>query len=88
MPGYNWMGAIPTKTKLFDLVIPGTHNSHSYDIMGVEIVASCIVRCQGDSITDQLKMGVRCIDLRLCYYDNDWYCSHGVLTIHLNTALK
>lgn len=56
----NWMGKLADETPLYDLTIPGTHDSGaSYaGLLGVG-------QCQSLSIADQLACGVRYFDIRL-----------------------
>lgn len=55
----SWMAELKDETPLSALSIPGTHNSHTYHI------ALPSVRCQAVSVRDQLKNGVRFLDIRL-----------------------
>ena len=51
--------------KLFDLILPGTHNSTSYDLSHCSILFGNRVSCQNQPILRQLEDGVRAIDLRV-----------------------
>ncbi|ABN64829.1 predicted protein [Scheffersomyces stipitis CBS 6054] len=53
-----WLKEIDDNTRLSKLSIPGTHNSAACH------TALPSVQCQGKSVTDQLKHGVRFLDIR------------------------
>ncbi|EGW33448.1 phosphatidylinositol-specific phospholipase C [Spathaspora passalidarum NRRL Y-27907] len=55
----SWLSEIDDNTKLSKLSIPGTHNSAACH------TALPSVQCQGESITEQLKHGVRFLDIRV-----------------------
>lgn len=60
MPNYqSWLGEINDDTSIASLAIPGTHNSFACH------TALPSVQCQGESVTDQLKHGVRFLDVRV-----------------------
>lgn len=62
----SWMDSIPGDRKLFDINIPGTHDSGSYAelISGTSENIGSRFHCQSLSINQQLNAGVRFIDLR------------------------
>lgn len=61
MVNYNsWMKGIGDDTYLSKLSIPGTHNSAAYHKL-----APPSVQCQGENISEQLRHGVRFLDIRL-----------------------
>ncbi|OWB57596.1 phosphatidylinositol diacylglycerol-lyase activity protein [[Candida] boidinii] len=55
----NWLKEINDDIEISKLSIPGTHNSAACHM------ALPSVRCQNESVTDQLKNGVRFLDVRL-----------------------
>lgn len=55
----NWMRDLDDNTKISKLSIPGTHNSAACH------TALPSVQCQGKSVTEQLKHGVRYLDIRV-----------------------
>ena len=63
----NWMGLVANRS-LFELTIPGTHHSASGTI-SVARPSRFICRrhsqCQSLSVLEQLRAGVRCLDVRL-----------------------
>lgn len=62
----NWMSVLKDairNTKLRDLKVPGTHDSNTYTFGGFSLAAS-FAKCQKITITEQLNMGVRMLDLR------------------------
>ena len=55
-----WMGMLPDETKLTGMTIPGTHDSGAlYSFAGIS------GQCQSVTVGQQLKMGVRFLDIRL-----------------------
>ncbi|KAK6516009.1 hypothetical protein TWF281_004599 [Arthrobotrys megalospora] len=73
----NWMGKLSDDLYLSQITIPATHDSHA--MVGTPIVpwepitelfagAKTAAECQGWSVKDQLKNGIRSLDLR--YGDN------------------
>jgi hypothetical protein len=82
------MGQLGGKLRLTDLTIPATHNSHASNatvqipskfkyppVSGVATLIFKSAECQSLSIVDQLRYGVRMIDLRLGY---DLKLRHGL----------
>mmetsp|Transcript_102475 Transcript_102475/g.235112 ORF Transcript_102475/g.235112 Transcript_102475/m.235112 type:complete len:383 (-) Transcript_102475:126-1274(-) len=63
-----WMRGLPHSTKVVDLFLPGTHDS-------VARIGGDYVECQSWTITDQLRSGIRCFDLRFRMVD-DAFCGH------------
>lgn len=61
----DWMSIFKNR-KIFELTLPGTHNSSSSirDYTGLNCIASRVC-CQSRSITQQLISGIRAIDLRI-----------------------
>ena len=60
------------------LTLPGCHNAHAY--YKFNKACSFVVnyaQCQSLNIYQQLKNGSRSLDIRLCKYNNDIWCSHG-----------
>lgn len=57
----NWMAKLPDETLLYDITIPGTHDSGASrdDFLGK------FAQCQSLSIAEQLSCGVRFFDIRL-----------------------
>ena len=58
-----WMSHLPGYIKLRDLVIPGSHDANSFDLYKPK-VAVPFSQCQKLSILNQLKSGIRFMDLR------------------------
>lgn len=76
LTGANWMSGISDDTYLSDISIPGTHDSGSRI---VDSYASKWAKCQSLSITEQLNIGVRYLDMRLEY---DTSCVGNVRVVH------
>lgn len=68
-----WQQYIVEETKIKDLVIPGTHNSATKDMIFV-------AECQEDNIIDQLNAGVRYFDFRATLDDGAAVPVHGYVT--------
>lgn len=86
----NWMKDINDDTYLSKLSIPGTHDAAAYHKL-----APPSVQCQGENIGEQLKNGVRFLDVRLSKNfltlssnKDDLICCHGNFPVKLNGAVK
>ncbi len=87
----SWMKGIGDDTYLSKLSIPGTHNSAAYHKL-----APPSVQCQGENISEQLRHGVRFLDIRLSRNfltldrrkKNDLICCHGNFPVKLTGAVK
>jgi len=91
----NWMSLVNGDKKINQINIPGTHDSGTYDITklynnklisGVlSVLVSSIKDLSGQtqdlSITEQLKSGIRYLDIRLALNEDnkDLYVAHGIL---------
>ncbi len=69
----NFMIAIPDSTPLSSLVLPGTHDSGATH----DMIVSGTAKCQSLSIADQLKAGVRYLDIRLRRQNGSLAVYHG-----------
>lgn len=78
LTGANWMSGISDDTYLSDISIPGTHDSGSRI---VDSYASTWAKCQNLTITEQLNIGVRYLDMRLAY---DTACKGNIRVVHSN----
>lgn len=80
--GGDWMGQLPDETNLYDLTIPGTHDSGAArsDFIGK------FSQCQNLSIADQLSIGVRFFDIRLKLLDGSLDVYHGFIDQQLTFA--
>lgn len=69
----NWMTNLSDTLYLYDIAIPGTHDSATWKMITGE------TQCQTRSITEQLKDGIRFFDIRVGYngqlYHGDFACS-------------
>ena len=67
-----WMAELPNDTVLNTMTIPGTHDSGAlYSFAGVS------GKCQSVPIDQQLKMGVRFLDIRLKLVRNELHVVHS-----------
>lgn len=87
---------------LYDITIPGTHDSGSYNLTGktfidipneyeglikiaeylhipIDKIIIQWTQTQTVDITQQLNYGSRYLDLRICYYNNQWYIHHNFI---------
>jgi|GEM_PF-4417647 len=92
----NWMAALPDRARLFDLVLPGTHDTGTFAFIKLPLTfAQSLVQTNesGADYRTQLDQGVRFWDLRLVKTDGakgdniDLY--HGPFKVsNLNDALR
>ncbi|SGZ49354.1 CIC11C00000004047 [Sungouiella intermedia] len=90
MPNYqSWLGELNNDTRLSSLSIPGTHNSFACH------TALPSVQCQGESVTDQLRQGVRFLDVRVGKHPlksgdeaNELTVVHGKFPVKIPFPLK
>ncbi len=64
----NWMSKVQDDTKFMSLIMPGTHNSAAYELKDFLWNVKDYTLCQDYEVYDQLMMGVRFLDLRICKY--------------------
>ncbi|KAI3398797.1 hypothetical protein diail_8488 [Diaporthe ilicicola] len=77
-----WMGALDGRSWLSGLTIPGTHDSCARSNVP-------FVRTQYLSVSQQLALGIRFLDLRLRRHDDGkLYCYHGGVPINLPKGLS
>ena len=76
----NWMATHHNK-RLYDMLIPGTHDSATHKFVDAALVTNW-ARAQQFSIYDQLVGGIRYLDIRVNndLKDGKVYCSHTFLT--------
>ena len=75
----NWMARIGDDRLISDLSIPGTHDSAArYEKV------DGTAKCQTLSLDDQLKCGVRYLDIRCRHYNNAFSIHHGSVYQNLN----
>lgn len=76
-----WMNALPDTVRLSEMSIPGTHDSmaHKANLDSVDNT-----RTQSLSLEDQLKAGIRYIDIRLKYSENSFDIHHGIVYVGYN----
>ena len=79
----NWMRNIPDSSLISEINIPGTH-----DTCARFIRLSHITQCQDKSVTEQLNMGVRFIDLRVRLQKKKLVLVHGVATCYEDKKKK
>jgi 1-phosphatidylinositol phosphodiesterase len=81
----NWMGGLPDGLSLNQITIPGTHDAGAdKHTSGVSWPSAPYVICQDFSIPNQLNLGVRWLDIRLCYDDGDLMVHHSHYYLHKN----
>ena len=68
----NWMASLDDEARLNSLTIPGTHDSGA-----LHSIAEISGKCQSLSIKEQLKIGVRFLDIRLQLVDNELKVVHS-----------
>lgn len=100
----DWMAQVYSSQdiSLRDIIIPGTHNSGTYDVTEssqlssgsdsiLHLFAKEVVvgwsKTQACDISQQLSGGIRYLDLRLEWYDGQVWISHGMLSDTLENVL-
>ena len=65
--------------KLTDITLPGSHDSGSYQLLdcwsGIIPIKNWTLT-QNMNIADQLELGIRVFDLRVCFLNGNFYISH------------
>ncbi|XP_054167795.1 PI-PLC X domain-containing protein 1-like [Oppia nitens] len=81
--------AIIGNMSLLDLMIPGTHNSGSFDRYDLyeDTLTNKYTLCQDESIFNQLIYGIRFLDLRIAY-DNNNEDKQRVWIVHGPVVMK
>lgn len=70
----DWMKTIPDSTPLNNITLPGTHDSGTkYTSLFIESWG----KCQSRQIDEQLKIGIRLLDIRLGNYKGEMTLFHG-----------
>ncbi|WP_268223105.1 phosphatidylinositol-specific phospholipase C [Sinomicrobium oceani] len=75
----NWMSYLPDAVSLNNLTIPGTHDSGAR-----HEPVSGTAKTQELSISQQLEIGVRFLDIRCRHYQDAFVIHHGSIYQHLN----
>lgn len=70
-----WMQHIPDDKPVFELFIPGTHDSAAN-------TGGDLAECQHLHIEEQLCMGIRSFDIRLKHSNDDLCCYHGIVDMN------
>jgi 1-phosphatidylinositol phosphodiesterase len=74
----DWMASIPNSVKLHKISIPGTHDSGAlFSGWGDDDPEISWVKCQSWSIEDQLKAGIRYLDIRVRRTGESFTIYHG-----------
>ena len=77
-----WMARLPDGVKLSALSLPGTHDSGAlYDGLSFGFA-----KCQAWQLADQLKAGIRFLDIRCRRVDDRLLIYHGIIDQHLTFA--
>ncbi|KAB5532880.1 hypothetical protein PHYPO_G00125200 [Pangasianodon hypophthalmus] len=70
-----WMMELDGDTLLSDITIPGTHDT-------MALYGGPAAECQAWNLEDQLKAGIRYLDLRVYAFENTLYLMHGIVYEH------
>lgn len=73
----SWMSQLSDDKKLSEITIPGTHNSCAKN-------CNFIAKCQNKTIADQLRLGVRFLDIRCRHIDDRFDLHHGIAYLGLD----
>jgi len=71
-----WMSRLPDSVLLSQLSLPGTHNSCALH----DGLSFGFAKCQSWQLADQLKSGIRFIDIRCRRVDDGFLIHHGVIS--------
>lgn len=71
---FSWMKDIPDSRLLSDINLPGTHNSCAR-----YVAFPYFSKCQNLTVSDQLKMGIRLLDIRVEKKKDKLICVHSVV---------
>ena len=80
--------------KMWSLAFPGTHDTGTYRFKNYLIPKlKTLAQTQDLTVAQQLKMGIRALDIRLCYYyknlgaPREYYTSHTFACVPLDEIL-
>lgn len=79
----DWMKNIPSDYLISNINLPGTHNSCAQFIN-----FKLISKCQNKNIFDQLKMGIRFLDIRFNFDGNNLFINHSFLKCKTSRTKK
>lgn len=79
----DWMKNIPDDYLVSNINLPGTHNSCAQFIN-----FKLISKCQNKNIFDQLKMGIRFLDIRFNFDGNNLFINHSFLKCKSSKSKK
>uniref|UniRef100_A0A023G3N0 Putative catalytic domain of cg14945-like protein n=1 Tax=Amblyomma triste TaxID=251400 RepID=A0A023G3N0_AMBTT len=68
-----------SRLKITDMLIPGTHNSGMYNLGYAHPHEKLYLYNQDQTIERQLAYGIRGFDLRVQYYDDQFYVTHDTV---------
>lgn len=71
----DWMRSIDDNKLISDITIPGTHDT-------MALHGGPAAECQAWSLADQLKAGIRYLDLRVFEFEHKLYIMHGIIYQH------
>jgi 1-phosphatidylinositol phosphodiesterase len=71
-----WMSRLPDSVLISQLSLPGTHNSCALH----DGLSFGFAKCQSWQLADQLKSGIRFIDIRCRHVDDRFLIYHGVIS--------
>jgi 1-phosphatidylinositol phosphodiesterase len=81
----NWMSNLNNKTRIKELNIPGTHDSGTFDPNSYfNFITKRFSTCQDMTILEQLKIGIRFLDIRLRSVNNILKVFHGMVEENLD----
>jgi len=78
--GEDWMKSIDGEKYLYELTIPGTHDSGAM----IDGAWPDTARCQNKTIEEQLNFGIRFLDIRCRHINNAFVIHHGPVYQKLN----
>lgn len=79
-----WMNSVNQNKLLSEINIPGTHDSGTYNFFSP--IVEDYVKTQNLSITEQLNLGIRFLDIRCRHINNTFAIHHGRFYCNLTFA--
>lgn len=77
----DWMITVPDSVQLSDLSIPGTHDTMAYNN---HLIFGDISRTQSMTLEQQLRSGIRYLDIRLNHKGDHFQLHHGSIDLGYN----
>lgn len=80
---HNWMKYLSDDFPFFKILLPGTHDTEAVEFSGIWVGSTGLGQCQDHHIPDQLRAGVRALDIRLKDWYGKFYVYHGPMATNI-----